>query len=216
MNETEDDSEDKWMNEALAMARKALAKGEVPVGCLLVYRDQVIGTGRNAVNETKNATRHAELLAIEEAMEWCRKESELREEVFSRTKLFVTVEPCIMCAGALRIMGIRKVVYGCPNDRFGGCGSVLTVSSDDLPSLGPPFECRGGLYAAAAIEMLQDFYKGQNPNAPNPKVKPQQKTSKDTKRPEDESSDVGTDTKQGTPAKHLIGDKDIKGENDNG
>eukprot|EP00057_Strongylocentrotus_purpuratus_P015955 XP_011670429.1 PREDICTED: tRNA-specific adenosine deaminase 2 [Strongylocentrotus purpuratus] len=171
MAQSEEVYDEKWMTEAVNMAKQALGRGEVPVGCLLVYEDQIIGTGGNAVNETKNATRHAEILALEEAMRWCDDKQLEREEVFSRTKLFVTVEPCIMCAGALRIMGIKKVVYGCRNERFGGCGSILSVNSDELPSIGEPFECKAGLYADTAVQLLQEFYKGQNPNAPNPKIK---------------------------------------------
>nr|XP_054749907.1 tRNA-specific adenosine deaminase 2-like [Lytechinus pictus] len=163
--------DEKWMKQAVCMAKQALSRGEVPVGCLLVYNDQIIGTGGNAVNQTKNATRHAEILALEEAMRWCEDKQMKREEVFSHTKLFVTVEPCIMCAGALRIMGIRKVVYGCANERFGGCGSIFSVHSDQLPSTGETFECKPGLYADTAVQLLQEFYKGQNPNAPNPKIK---------------------------------------------
>ncbi|XP_072042655.1 tRNA-specific adenosine deaminase 2-like [Amphiura filiformis] len=164
---------DKWMNEAILWAKAALERGEVPVGCLLVYQNTtVIGTGKNCVNETRNATRHAEMVAIEEAIQWSREHALRQEEVFHETILYVTVEPCIMCAGALRLMGIPQVVYGCANERFGGCGSVLGIHDDDLPSQGRQFNCIAGVHADTAVQLLKEFYKGENPNAPCPKVKP--------------------------------------------
>ncbi|XP_038049420.1 tRNA-specific adenosine deaminase 2-like [Patiria miniata] len=169
----------RWMNEAMDYAVAALDRGEVPVGCLLVYRDEVIATGNNRVNETKNATRHAELIAIEGAIRWCEDRGTRTEEVFRDTTLYVTVEPCIMCAGALRAVGIPSVVYGCANERFGGCGSVLSVHSDDIPSMGKTFKCVPGVFKDRAVQLLKEFYRGQNPNAPVPKIKPQQKNKDD-------------------------------------
>ncbi|KAF6112542.1 adenosine deaminase tRNA specific 2 [Phyllostomus discolor] len=95
---------EKWMEEAMQMAREALENTEVPVGCLLVYNNEVVGKGRNEVNQTKNATRHAEMVAIDQVLEWCRGRGRSPSEVFERTVLYVTVEPCIMCAAALRLM----------------------------------------------------------------------------------------------------------------
>ncbi|XP_044279323.1 tRNA-specific adenosine deaminase 2 isoform X1 [Varanus komodoensis] len=129
-----------WMDQAVNMAKEALEKGEVPVGCLMVYNNEVIGKGRNEVNETKNATRHAEMVAIDQVITWCHQHKKACEEVFSHTALYVTVEPCIMCAAALRVMKIPLVVYGCQNERFGGCGSVLNISSATLTDTGEPFQ----------------------------------------------------------------------------
>nr|XP_002741990.2 PREDICTED: tRNA-specific adenosine deaminase 2-like [Saccoglossus kowalevskii] len=163
------------MEKSLDMAHDALFNGEVPVGCLMVYKDEVIGKGRNCVNETRNATRHAEMVAIDEVIGWCEKSNQVKEAVFSKTVLYVTVEPCIMCAGALRLLHVPLVVYGCSNERFGGCGSVLNVHKDDIDNHGKPFKCISGIFAEEAIALLKDFYKGQNPNAPNPKIKPEKK-----------------------------------------
>ena len=168
------DSHVKWMKKALQFAEEALEAGEVPVGCIFVFQDSIIGTGRNFVNETKNATRHAELVAIDQVIDWCRKTGTDREEVFKNTTLYVTVEPCIMCAGALRLVNIPLVVYGCGNERFGGCGSVLNVACDEN-SLGPKLKCMPGYFADEAVKQLKDFYKGENPNAPNPKPKDNRK-----------------------------------------
>lgn len=115
----------------LSKAREALQKSEVPVGCIMVYKNQVIGTGRNEVNKTKNATRHAELVAMDQVKLWCESECLNFEDVLHECCLYVTVEPCIMCAAALRLLGIPKVVFGCANERFGGCGSILNIHTDD-------------------------------------------------------------------------------------
>uniref|UniRef100_A0A7N9IDD6 tRNA-specific adenosine deaminase 2 n=1 Tax=Macaca fascicularis TaxID=9541 RepID=A0A7N9IDD6_MACFA len=131
---------EKWMEEAMHMAKEALENTEVPVGCLMVYNNEVVGKGRNEVNQTKNATRHAEMVAIDQVLDWCRRSGKSPSEVFEHTVLYVTVEPCIMCAAALRLMKIPLVVYGCQNERFGGCGSVLNIASADLPNTGRPFQ----------------------------------------------------------------------------
>lgn len=162
---------EKWMDCAFDMARDALKNGEVPVGCLMVYNDQVVGKGRNEVNETKNATRHAEMVALDQLLDFCNRSNLDVSSVCARTALYVTVEPCIMCAAALRLLNIPLVVYGCRNERFGGCGSVLDVSSADLPHTGTPFKCVSGHRAEEAVEMLKAFYKQENPNAPKPKTR---------------------------------------------
>ena len=96
----------------------------------MVYKNQIIGTGRNEVNETKNATRHAELVAFDQMKLWCEKRCLCFEEVLRDCCLYVTVEPCIMCSAALRYLGVPKVVFGCANERFGGCGSILNIHTD--------------------------------------------------------------------------------------
>ncbi|XP_051952486.1 tRNA-specific adenosine deaminase 2-like isoform X2 [Xyrauchen texanus] len=153
-----------WMSEAFGMAVEALEKGEVPVGCLMVYNNEIIGKGRNEVNETKNATRHAEMVALDQVLDWCHFREKDPKEVCKQTVLYVTVEPCIMCAAALRLLHIPLVAYGCKNERFGGCGSVLDISSDDLPHTGTSFKCISGYRAEEAVEMLKIFYKQENPN----------------------------------------------------
>ncbi|XP_072265116.1 tRNA-specific adenosine deaminase 2 [Pyxicephalus adspersus] len=160
-----------WMEKAFQMAQDALDNGEVPVGCLMVHDNQLVGQGRNEVNETKNATRHAEMVAVDQVLDWCRKNDRNSTQVFENTVLYVTVEPCIMCAGALRLLRIPLVVYGCRNERFGGCGSVLNVAGDDISDTGAQFKCISGYNAQKAVEMLKTFYKQENPNAPKSKVR---------------------------------------------
>ncbi|CAH1785087.1 unnamed protein product [Owenia fusiformis] len=170
-DETISDEHIQWMQKALDFAKDALTNSEVPVGCIIVYDNQIIGNGRNFVNETKNATRHAEFVAIDQVLDWCKKTDCASEEVFKNSVLYVTVEPCIMCAGALRAIQIPLVVYGCANERFGGCGSVLSIHSDKLPNQGPAFKCISGVFQEEAVKLLKDFYKGENINAPDSKRK---------------------------------------------
>lgn len=135
------------MREALSMAEEAFSALEVPVGSVFVRNNQIIAKGRNRTNELMNATRHAELEAIDEILEKftpahdgfgvsphaTETETETAADKghnsnpnpFKDTTLYVTVEPCIMCAAALRQVGIKRVVFGAGNERFGGNGSVL-------------------------------------------------------------------------------------------
>lgn len=164
-----------FANKAFELAEEALKNGEVPVGCVFVYENQIIGTGRNRTNEFKNATKHAELEAIDEVLKWFKdfKDESKKEikQLWPEIDLFVTVEPCIMCARILRNLNLRTVFYGCANERFGGCGSVLSIHSTDIISE-PELNVRTEhLNANRAIFMLQTFYCGQNPNAPSPKTK---------------------------------------------
>lgn len=160
-------SDEEGMEVALKLARQALSVGEVPVGCVFLYEGQIIAIGRNTVNETRNATRHAEINCIDDVLQWCKRHNRDSNTVFSSTEVFVTVEPCIMCAGALHNLHLKQITYGCANDRFGGCGTVL-----DAGLLAEnPCKIIGGVRAEEAMQLLKDFYKGTNPNAPVPSVR---------------------------------------------
>jgi tRNA-specific adenosine deaminase 2 len=165
--------DEKFMDDAFRLGKEALSAGEVPVGCVFVLGSEVIGGGRNYVNDSKTATRHAELVAVDEVLEWC-KERALSPsvDVFPKAQLYVTVEPCIMCASALQQLRVPLIVYGCDNDRFGGCGSVLDVfrlSSSSSSSFVPTLV--SGVQAKEAINLLKQFYQGENPHAPVSKQK---------------------------------------------
>ncbi|XP_042485490.1 tRNA-specific adenosine deaminase TAD2-like isoform X1 [Macadamia integrifolia] len=124
------------------------------------------------------ATRHAEMEAIDVLLEQWQStglsESEVAQK-FSRCDLYVTCEPCIMCATALSILGMNAVYYGCSNDKFGGCGSILSLHSNcsenlfrDVFSQGKAFKCTGSVMATEAISLFRSFYEQGNPNAPKP------------------------------------------------
>ncbi|GJP48121.1 hypothetical protein CLOM_g7399 [Closterium sp. NIES-68] len=266
---SEDERRVHFMRLAIAQAEAAWTRLEVPVGCVIVHNNRVAAAGSNRTNETRNATRHAELEAVDSLLESLSAgqvnecfgqidppraasangiandgangtvtrgshklagergresllggrneeeeedgrakgerergdegedeaeegggreagegEGEAREEaeqygrllqVVGESELFVTCEPCIMCAGALSLLGLSRVFYGCPNDRFGGCGSVLPVHANGCHPC-PPFsavpgcqlQCVGGILASEAVDLLRRFYEQGNPNAPRP------------------------------------------------
>nr|KMM68777.1 tRNA-specific adenosine deaminase subunit TAD2 [Coccidioides posadasii RMSCC 3488] len=159
----DDPAHEQFMREALQMAEQALAIGETPVGCVLVHDGKVIGRGMNDTNRSLNGTRHAEFLAIEEALR------SYPRSIFRTTDLYVTVEPCIMCASLLRQNYIRRVFFGCVNDRFGGTGGVLNLHSDR--AIDPPYTVYGGIFRNEAIMLLRRFYIQENEKAPNPRPK---------------------------------------------
>ncbi|KAG2397771.1 tRNA(adenine(34)) deaminase [Vigna angularis] len=166
-----------FMELAIHQARLALDALEVPVGCVIVEDGKVIATGRNRTTETRNATRHAEMEAIDVLLgQWQKNRHSMSEvaEKFSNCSLYVTCEPCIMCASALSILGIKEVFYGCSNDKFGGCGSILSLHSsntttvnNEVPS-GKNFKSTGGIMASEAVLLFRTFYEQGNPNAPKP------------------------------------------------
>ncbi|KAG9043720.1 tRNA(adenine34) deaminase [Tulasnella sp. UAMH 9824] len=161
----------RWMAEAMAMAQEAIDNNEVPVGCVFVRDDRIIAKARNRTNELRNATRHAELEAIDAILA----DPELTPSPtprypLSTTILYVTVEPCIMCASALRQLGIKEVYAGCGNDRFGGCGSVLNVNELPHP-VHPPYKAVYGYSRDEAIIILRKFYITENKAAPVPRSK---------------------------------------------
>ncbi|KAG8903070.1 tRNA(adenine34) deaminase [Tulasnella sp. 403] len=152
----------KWMEAAMEMAQEAMDASEVPVGCVFVRDGKIIAKARNRTNELRNATRHAEFEAIDAILQ----DRELTPDPtpqypLSDTTLYVTVEPCIMCASALRQLGIKEVYAGCANDRFGGCGSVLNVNTLDHPAH-PSYKAMYGYKREDAVIILRKFYVTEN------------------------------------------------------
>ncbi|KAN0066219.1 hypothetical protein ACQY0O_000313 [Thecaphora frezii] len=171
----------KWMKEALKMAQEAADANEVPVGGVFVRNGEIIAKGRNRTNELMNATRHAELEAIDYILSILPPKGAdfptdphscfPGDNPFKETILYVTIEPCIMCGAALRQVGIKRVVFGAGNERFGGNGSVLGLHDDDALISSPGYESVGGYYRDEAIMMLRRFYITENANAPKPQSK---------------------------------------------
>jgi tRNA-specific adenosine deaminase 2 len=152
-----------FMREALAMAELALQSDETPVGCVFVRDSAIIARGMNETNRSLNGTRHAELVAIAQIL------AAHPSSVLAETDLFVTVEPCVMCASMLRQYGVRAVYFGCWNDRFGGAGGVLSVHAG--AGVDPPLQVHGGIFREEAIMLLRRFYVQENDKAPEPKQK---------------------------------------------
>ncbi|KAG0256600.1 tRNA(adenine34) deaminase [Actinomortierella ambigua] len=125
------------MRQAMQLAEEAHEAAEVPVGCVFVHTptNKVIGSGRNRTNETLNGTRHAEFEGIDEIIQSVFFQEEVKrrggvDKFWADVTLYVTIEPCVMCASALRQLGIKEVYFGAGNDRFGGNGSVFTVHQE--------------------------------------------------------------------------------------
>lgn len=157
---------EEYMLIAIGQAEEALLKKEVPVGCVFVHDSgEVLAVGANETNRSLNGTLHAEFVAIKKILQYH------EASVFHETSLFVTVEPCIMCASALRQLGIKHVVFGCGNDKFGGCGSVFSMHDDAWKTDIAAYPVTPGILRKEAIMLLRRFYLLENDTAPKPALK---------------------------------------------
>jgi len=141
----------KYMKEALKQAKKAYALGEVPIGCVIVYEDKIIARGYNRRNTDKNTLAHAEITAINRAS---KKMGDWRLEDCT---LYVTLEPCQMCAGAIVQSRITNVVMGCMNPKAGCGGSVLNIL--EMPEFNHQVNVIRGVMEEECSQILQDFFK---------------------------------------------------------
>ncbi len=142
--------DEQMMREALALAKEAAAEGEVPVGCVITLGNRIVGRGRNRRELGKSALAHAEIEAIQQACET------LGGWRLWQCILYVTLEPCPMCAGAIINARIPRVVYGSKDVRFGACGSVTDLFS--LPFNHRP-EVTTGILEQECLELLQAFFQ---------------------------------------------------------
>ncbi len=145
-----DDMDRRMMTEALAEARAAGERGEVPVGAVLVSGDRIVARAGNARVALGDPSAHAEILALRRAGE------RLGDWRLEGSTLYVTLEPCAMCVAACRQARVGLVVWGAPDPKAGACGSVIDLASE--PRLGPPLAQRGGLLAAEASNLLKAFF----------------------------------------------------------
>ena len=143
----------RFMQEALALARAAEAAGEVPVGALLVRDGEIIGRARNRPIEASDPTAHAEILALREAAE---SSGNYR---LTGTTLYVTLEPCPMCAGALVHARVGRLVYGAADPRAGAAGSVFDIVRSN--ALNHRMEVCAGVLADESRELLQGFFRAR-------------------------------------------------------
>ena len=139
------------MREALLLAREAAADGEVPVGCVITLEDRIVGRGRNRREKGKTALAHAELEAIGEA---CRTLGGWR---LWQCTLYVTLEPCPMCAGAMMMAQLDRCFFAARDQRQGCCESVLALTQD--PAFYHRVPCMGGLMEEEAQALLQSFFE---------------------------------------------------------
>lgn len=143
-------SDEQFMAEALRQARKAYDQGEVPIGAVIVREGRVIARAYNQVELLKDATAHAEMLALTSA------QSSVGDWRLTDCDLFVTKEPCPMCAGALYHCRIRRLVFGCPSPKDGACGSLLNLL--DQPTLNHRAEIRGLVRQEECAALLRQFF----------------------------------------------------------
>jgi len=139
-----------FMEEALTLARQSAAEGEVPVGCVITCNGQIVGRGRNRREQEKTALGHAEIQAIEEA---CR---DLGGWRLWECTLYVTLEPCPMCAGAIINARIPRVVFGASDGKYGACGSVCDLFSMEF-NHHPTVE--KGVLGEESAALMQEFFQ---------------------------------------------------------
>src|SRR5205085_815117 len=140
-----------FMREALRLARKAYAAGEVPVGAVVVRDGRIIARAFNQVELLKDATAHAEMLALTQA------EAAAGDWRLTDCDLYVTKEPCVMCAGAVIHARVRRVIFGCADERAGAAGSILNVLQ--MPTLNHRCDISSGVLQNECAAILQDFFK---------------------------------------------------------
>ncbi|HEV2469594.1 MAG TPA: tRNA adenosine(34) deaminase TadA [Candidatus Sulfotelmatobacter sp.] len=146
-------SDELWMDEALRSAQRALEIGEVPVGAVVVLDGKIIGRGYNRNITDSDPTAHAEIVALRDAA------ALLGNHRLGNCDLFVTIEPCSMCAGAMVHARIKRLVYGSDDPKAGAVRSVLQVLNH--PQLNHQIEVRGGVLAGRSAELLQTFFRNR-------------------------------------------------------
>ncbi|MCM8796161.1 MAG: tRNA adenosine(34) deaminase TadA [Candidatus Omnitrophica bacterium] len=139
-----------YMSEAIKEAQKAFAEDEVPVGCVVVYNGKIISRGYNQVERLKDPTAHAEMLALTSATNY------LKRKWLNDACVYVTIEPCSMCAGALVLSRIKNLYFGAPDPKAGACGSVLNIISHKR--LNHRIKVKRGILEEECRALLTEFF----------------------------------------------------------
>lgn len=140
-----------WMSLALEEARKAFDNDEVPIGAVAVMDDELIATAHNLKESNQDATHHAELLLLQECAQ------KLGRWRLTDITVYATIEPCIMCMGALSHARIRRLVYGARDEKFGAAHSLYQIGQDDR--LNHQFEVEEGVLANEASQLMKQFFR---------------------------------------------------------
>lgn len=152
MEETEQQrTKEEWMRVAIEEAKKAEALAEVPIGAIVVHQGQIIGRGHNLRETTQNATTHAEMIAIQEA---CKAIGSWRLE---ETQLYVTLEPCPMCSGAMILSRVKEVYFGAYDPKGGTAGTLMNLLEDER--FNHQAELEGGILEEECGELLSVFFR---------------------------------------------------------
>ncbi len=141
-----------FMRQALRQARAAGEAGEVPIGAVIVYQNQIIGRGSNQRETLHDPTAHAEMIAITAAAD------HLKSWRLTGCSLYVTLEPCVMCAGAISLARIDRLIFGADDPKAGACGSLYNIPADARLNHRPAVAA--GVLAAESTELLRYFFQG--------------------------------------------------------
>ncbi|OPL07875.1 MAG: hypothetical protein AVO33_03115 [delta proteobacterium ML8_F1] len=144
--------EEYFMTQALIEAQRALEKAEVPVGAVAVYQDKIIGRGHNERETLKDPTRHAEIIAIQQAAVF------LGGWRLTDVELYVTIEPCVMCSGAAHQARIKRIIYGASDPKGGGVHSLYEIPTDRR--LNHQIEVVSGVLEEECRGLMQEFFRG--------------------------------------------------------
>ena len=152
-------TDDAWMTQALTLAKEAGARGEVPVGAIVVCDNTIVGRGGNAPIAASDPTAHAEITALREAA------ATLRNYRLPGCSLYVTLEPCPMCVGAVLHARLARIVFGARDPKTGACGSVIDITGE--PRLNHHTRVTGGVAAQACGELLTQFFAARRRRTAN-------------------------------------------------
>src|SRR5580698_8496239 len=152
-NQTPPTTDELWMEEALRAAQRALEAGDVPVGAVVIHNGEIVGRGWNRNVADADPTAHAEIDALRAAGK------SLGNHRLGDCELFVTIEPCAMCAGAVVHARLKRLVYGAADPKAGAVGSVMQVLNH--PSLNHRMEVQSGVLAGRSAELLQEFFRSR-------------------------------------------------------
>ena len=144
-------NDEKYMKKAIALARKAAKLGEVPIGCVIVYEDKIIGRGYNRRKTDKNTLSHAEITAIKKASRY------IGDWRLEGSTMYVTLEPCQMCAGAIVLARVQRLFVGTPDPKAGACGSLRNIVCDER--LNHRVELTTGVLQEECAAELKDFFR---------------------------------------------------------
>ena len=150
-------SHEYWMKIAIREAERAYDLGEVPIGCVIVEENTIIGKGHNLTEQLNDATAHAEMMAITAASAY------LESRYVLNTTLYVTIEPCAMCAGAIVLARIPRLVFGAYDIKAGACGTLYTITEDKR--LNHQAHTIGGVLDRECAGLMQSYFKKLRPSA---------------------------------------------------
>lgn len=140
-----------YMKYAFREAERAFDKGEIPVGCIIVFQNTIIAKAHNQIETLKDPTAHAEILAITSASEY------LQSKVLAGCRMFVTLEPCVMCAGAAVLAKLDSICFGAYDFKSGACGSVFNITNSD--QMNHRISVLGGVLDEKCKEILRNFFE---------------------------------------------------------